>query len=61
MLDHARDMGDEDRLESEAVPAGALVPYLKNAARSAQPTKPEVYKRQALSRVRNFSDRYDEF
>ena len=61
MLDHARDMGDEDRLEPEAMPAGALVPYLKNAARAAPPTKPQAYKRQALSRVRNFSDRYDEW
>ncbi|MDJ0642642.1 MAG: peptidoglycan DD-metalloendopeptidase family protein [Erythrobacter sp.] len=41
--------------------AGALVPYLKNAARAAPPTRQQAYKRQALSRVRNFGDRYDEW
>ncbi|WP_298470731.1 M23 family metallopeptidase [uncultured Erythrobacter sp.] len=61
MLDHASDMRDDDRAEPEPFGAGALVPYLKNAARAAPPTKQQAYKRQALSRVRNFSDRYDEW
>ncbi len=61
MLDHARDIGDDGADEPEAAPSRALAPYLKNAARTAPPTKQQAYKRQALSRVRNFGDRYDEW
>lgn len=61
MLDHARDMGADGADEPAAVPSRALAPYLKNAARTAPPTMQQAYKRQALSRVRNFSDRYDEW
>ncbi|MEL6531244.1 MAG: M23 family metallopeptidase [Pseudomonadota bacterium] len=61
MLDHASDMKDGDREEPDTMNAGALVPYLKNASRAAPPTRQQAYKKQALSRERNFSDRYDEW
>lgn len=61
MLDQARDMTEDDRATPEALHAGAIAPYFKNASRAAPPTKQQVYKRRALTRVRNFGDRYDEW
>ncbi|MEM8726736.1 MAG: M23 family peptidase, partial [Pseudomonadota bacterium] len=49
--------------EGEPEPSRALVikPYLKNAARNSSPTRQQVYKKQALARVRGIGDRYDEW
>lgn len=47
--------------EGDLVASRSLVPYLQNAARHGPPSKQQAYKKRALSRVRGFGERYDEW
>lgn len=69
-MDQVRDIpnGEPDRQFPDDAPRGAdmMAPgafagYLHNSRRTAEPPKPRKTRRKVLSRVRHFSDRYDEW